>query len=82
MKRELKPLIPPRPVPPRPWIAEPIPMKRELKLKPVADIDTYSHIAEPIPMKRELKPAWRVASRYCDQGIAEPIPMKRELKRR
>ena len=37
-------------------IAEPIPMKRELKLQFCqVSVRTHLHIAEPIPMKRELK---------------------------
>jgi len=62
-------------------IAEPIPMKRELKpqLTSPARLKTI-YIAEPIPMKRELKlgstPSW-AGTRSL---IAEPIPMKRELK--
>jgi len=39
----------------RVWIAEPIPMKRELKHVPEATYTATTIIAEPIPMKRELK---------------------------
>ena len=62
-------------------IAEPIPMKRELKHEFQKSSDQNDHIiAEPIPMKRELKP-WCVHE-GCSRilYIAEPIPMKRELK--
>ena len=37
-------------------IAEPIPMKRELKLWRWLPLRQAYRIAEPIPMKRELKP--------------------------
>ena len=43
-------------------IAEPIPMKRELKPYIMPPIAIYMKIAEPIPMKRELKQFHRRAS--------------------
>ena len=62
-------------------IAEPIPMKRELKLiiSPCF-IDLTCLIAEPIPMKRELKRTFVYKQDNGFIAIAEPIPMKRELK--
>ena len=81
MKRELKQLAGPYGLRKVGSIAEPIPMKRELKLED-DELDKISkNIAEPIPMKRELKlqPTllWCSVAIAC---IAEPIPMKRELK--
>ena len=62
-------------------IAEPIPMKRELKRMPALAIYALqSKIAEPIPMKRELKLCWLGSEPRQVAAIAEPIPMKRELK--
>ncbi len=55
MKRELK-RVRTLPDHQRPdSIAEPIPMKRELKRNARSAMDFSKYIAEPIPMKRELK---------------------------
>ena len=64
-------------------IAEPIPMKRELKLRGRRWLENGCNgkIAEPIPMKRELKHQRADWGTTCWKCIAEPIPMKRELKR-
>ncbi len=67
----------------RPLIAEPIPMKRELKHISTTHLGGGLDIiiAEPIPMKRELKHGFLPGLEWRSRLIAEPIPMKRELKR-
>ncbi len=63
------------------FIAKPIPMKRELKLRSRACARSVgSDIAKPIPMKRELKLRVTSAQPPKSCSIAKPIPMKRELK--
>ena len=71
-------------------IAEPIPMKRELKPFVPAAVTAWLHnIAEPIPMKRELKPWGYLAGEeikllYCraypdEKGIETIFPKCRSL---
>ena len=81
MKRELKLEMPQPAYGTIDSIAEPIPMKRELK----HDCDSYTHFRSPqhcraYPDEKGIET--NVFGRaYSGSGsIAEPIPMKRELK--
>ena len=82
MKRELKREMPEIRRLHEEAIAEPIPMKRELKLdRKALDGEVRVSDCRAYPDEKGIETGiWRVVWRE-ESCIAEPIPMKRELKR-